>query len=419
MLERRNLLVATLAAVLSACGGGSDPVAPGGDNDDDGAGNPPPVTTTGVFADSVVAGIGYRTATQEGVTNAAGEFEYVDGETVVFFIGDLELPAVAASALVTPLDVFATDDFADRRVVNLARLLQSVDQDGNPDNGIAIAATAAVAATGFMLDFDVTTDDFAANVNVINFVSAAGGTGTLVSAVDALAHLKQLSIVGSWYIFDPNWDVDPADNDSMTIVLMADGTYMEAEGTAFVPGDPGVPGIEYGTYTWNPLTGEMEVDVEFDSNNTWGLSHFDPSIARSGDTISIPYPDASLDELGEGQAFMYALAVDAENPLVGGWKAEIPDEAGQVIVMLFTGEQYSYAEFQSVGPEGIARDEVGGEFGTYTWNEQSGEFIAVPRIDHNGDWGPSHGGQMTVVVDGDTLTLTAEDGQVVTFTRVM
>ena len=44
------------------------------------------------------------------VTNSRGEFKYHPGETVTFFIGDLEFPSVLADERVTPLDMADTDD---------------------------------------------------------------------------------------------------------------------------------------------------------------------------------------------------------------------------------------------------------------------------------------------------------------------
>ncbi|MDX1452573.1 MAG: hypothetical protein R3183_08435, partial [Oleiphilaceae bacterium] len=65
---------------------------------------------TGRLVDSAVAGIQYRTATQSGVTNRHGEFAYLAGETVTFSIGDINLPAVPAGAVITPLDLANADN---------------------------------------------------------------------------------------------------------------------------------------------------------------------------------------------------------------------------------------------------------------------------------------------------------------------
>lgn len=59
--------------------------------------NPVLTQIQGILLDSPVINIGYRAATQEGTTNAQGEFNFVEGETVTFFIGDLEFPDVEAT----------------------------------------------------------------------------------------------------------------------------------------------------------------------------------------------------------------------------------------------------------------------------------------------------------------------------------
>ena len=60
-------LILSSVVLLANCGGG---------------GSDSPSTLTGVFIDSPVINIGYRTATQNGDTNSRGEFKYLAGETV-------------------------------------------------------------------------------------------------------------------------------------------------------------------------------------------------------------------------------------------------------------------------------------------------------------------------------------------------
>ncbi len=60
-----------------------------------------------------------------------GEYDYVDGETVTFFIGDLEFPLVAAG-VVTPLSIANTQDTSNSTVVNMIRLLQTQIKMGTP-----------------------------------------------------------------------------------------------------------------------------------------------------------------------------------------------------------------------------------------------------------------------------------------------
>lgn len=129
--------------LLSGCGGGSrtaNPSLP--------IATESPVTTTnsvtkiGQLVDSPVANIGYRTNTRSGYTNANGEFEYEEGEVVTFFIGDIVFPPSAANTLLTPLNMANSDDILSPTTINIIRLLQSLDADGNPYNGIVIPASA-------------------------------------------------------------------------------------------------------------------------------------------------------------------------------------------------------------------------------------------------------------------------------------
>ncbi len=170
----RNVLVMVLSAGLFACGGG------GG-----GAG---PQTKKGVLLDSPVAGVQYQTATKSGTTNAAGEFDYVDGESVIFSIGGIQFPPVPAKGVVTPLDMAGTTDTNNQTAVNILRLLQTLDSNGNPDDGISISAGVISAAAGVSVDFTQSDVDFAASV--ASFLSAVPGTPALVPSADAQAHFE-------------------------------------------------------------------------------------------------------------------------------------------------------------------------------------------------------------------------------------
>lgn len=154
-MKIKLLITTAIFTILASCGGG-------------GSSNPP---STGTFIDSPVINIGYRTETQNGVTNLRGEFKYFPGETVTFFIGDLELPSVLADEIVTPLDIAGTSDVFHHRVVNIIRLLQSLDKDGNPDNGITITDTAKNNAAA--LDFDLSVIAF----QTLSEVSSLLGNG--------------------------------------------------------------------------------------------------------------------------------------------------------------------------------------------------------------------------------------------------
>jgi hypothetical protein len=103
-----------------------------------------PAALTGVFIDGPVAGITYQTPTLGGMTDVAGTFKYKDGEKVTFSIGNVVLGSVVGKPVLTPLDIVdGAKDTSDQRVVNISVFLQTLDQDGNPENGITISSKTA------------------------------------------------------------------------------------------------------------------------------------------------------------------------------------------------------------------------------------------------------------------------------------
>ncbi|BDY04491.1 hypothetical protein [Ferrimonas sp. YFM] len=173
------LILAAAAALMGGCG-----------SDSDSDPKPPiePDVLTGVFVDSPVGGLTFTTDTQNGTTNAAGEFQYVSGEQVQFSLGGTQFPAVAGGEQVTPLDLFDTDDPTTQAVVNTLRLLQSLDEDGNPDNGISIPA-AVVTALG-EVTIDVTGEQF--ETQMTGAMETAGlDVEDLVSEEEALDHFDE------------------------------------------------------------------------------------------------------------------------------------------------------------------------------------------------------------------------------------
>jgi len=145
---------------------------------------------TGRLIDSAVEGLAYRTETRTGVTNENGEFTYLTGENIIFGLGDLEFPAVTAAQILTPLELAGVEDINDTGVVNMARLLQSLDKDCDPSNGITIDGEAVLSAAGMSIDFE--SPDF--DEDVVNLVSNGGQDDAcqeLVDAEDAVAHFQE------------------------------------------------------------------------------------------------------------------------------------------------------------------------------------------------------------------------------------
>ncbi len=166
---KRTLFTASIAGlgVLHGCGDGN--------------------IQRGVFIDSPVEGLEYRTETRHGYTDADGGFYYKPGETVLFSVGGLRFSEVEAQPTVTPLDIVGTENIEDPEVVNILRLLQSIDVDQNPANGITIPESARenVQAPEFSFSGMVNVDEVISNA----LTQAYGDTREIVGAEQAVEHL--------------------------------------------------------------------------------------------------------------------------------------------------------------------------------------------------------------------------------------
>ncbi|NOX91138.1 MAG: hypothetical protein GXP18_01410, partial [Gammaproteobacteria bacterium] len=177
-------VVISLLLFLSACSSGS--------NSPDNNGT----TQSGAFIDSPVGGLSYTSATRNGITDADGTFNYEENETVTFRIGDITLGSASGAAVVTPVDLVsgATSE-TDPVVTNIARFLQTLDDDENPDNGITISSAVSNLAANKNVDFILSTSDFENNGNVQTVVAdltavTSAGARSLVTATQAQAHLN-------------------------------------------------------------------------------------------------------------------------------------------------------------------------------------------------------------------------------------
>ncbi len=135
-----------------------------------------PDVATGVFA-GPVSGLGYQTPTRTGVTNERGEFRYGAGEAVSFLVGGLVLGTVAGAPRVNLAQLVhrvagKLDKLRDPVVTNLARLIQTLDQEGDPENGVTIAPLVHALIGPMVVDFDQADADPA---KVAGTAAGAGG----------------------------------------------------------------------------------------------------------------------------------------------------------------------------------------------------------------------------------------------------
>lgn len=148
MRPRNGLVFFMLSIVLTACSGGG------------GGGGPAATSSTGTFIDAPVQGLMIQSGTLQGLTSDTGSFQYFPGQPTSFFVGALNLGTVGnlpANAMVTPLNLTQAlnPTINSPGVVNRLMLLQALDEDRDPTNGIVIPAqTLQSAATWPPVDFD-------------------------------------------------------------------------------------------------------------------------------------------------------------------------------------------------------------------------------------------------------------------------
>ena len=95
---------------------------------------------TGHILDSALEGLDWTTGSMSGVTGSDGSFEYRKGDNVTFSLGSISLGSAAkAQGNLTILAlVEGATSVTNNAVTNMARLLQTLDNDEDLTNGITI-----------------------------------------------------------------------------------------------------------------------------------------------------------------------------------------------------------------------------------------------------------------------------------------
>ena len=193
-MHKRTFLVTVFSGILIlGCGGGGG--GPGGSV----VSGDQSVTTleigsigssqvlTGRFIDSPVEGLVYRSASQEGTTASDGSFKYINGEVVEFLISGQPIGQAPGKGLVHISDLtapgFVRPD--SQTSLRIAQVLQTLDADRNPGNGIRIDQSASVWFSIPKLDFTSTDASFSSA-----FAGAVAPDRVLVSTAVAKQHVE-------------------------------------------------------------------------------------------------------------------------------------------------------------------------------------------------------------------------------------
>lgn len=240
--------------------------------------------TTGKLVDAAISGVNYSTSSEKnGTTDENGNYNYEYGDTVEFKLGSLSLGKVKATAIVTPISLAGNSS---SRLQNLLVLLQSLDLDNEPGNGISIPAAAA-AAVSAEIDLEGDPDEFVTSSALQSIREKGGIAGDIKTPAEAKAHFltQGISILstGIWVRFD---------NTTATLIRTSvgnNGEYLYGEAVADDPCDINLvcgnkpvskAGVEYGTAILPELdlrgfkiVGEPIIDTNLQA----GLSHLRPN----------------------------------------------------------------------------------------------------------------------------------------------
>jgi hypothetical protein len=214
------------------------------------------------------------------------------------------------------------------------------------------------------------------------------------------------SMVGGWGTGHYT-DHECVGSEYMSLTFYPNGYYIHWEADDPSESDDNGGGVEYGTYTYDSSSQKLFVSPILDENGCIGLSEDGEQtigqVEVSGDTLTVY--DNGVAEC------TFERVRDGSSSIVGGWGSGYSTDPSDPdsTVTIYPNGYYIYW------------DDDGVEYGTYTYDPSSQEFIATPILDENGFNGPSKDGEQTIwraEVSEDTLTIYDNDVVECIFERV-
>lgn len=228
---KQTAIAAAICLLIVGCGGGSDTETAA------------ETVMTGVFIDAPVQGLGYQTATQQGITNDAGAFNYKQGETVSFYLDGVELGS-AAGATEIPVTMLANTP-------DIARILQSLDT--NPAEGQIDVSSVRLT--------DAQRTSIPRVLNKSIHISQAG-LGDLVDEADVAQHV--ISQLGT-----RQWTGDMVTGQLFMDQYEDGATFLEfdSDNTGRLS-DIGDFGLGWGNYTWGLDANGNTLNIVLDTDDS-------------------------------------------------------------------------------------------------------------------------------------------------------
>jgi len=364
----------------------------------------------GVLLDSPVANIGYKTDSSEGLTDDKGQFPYLPGETVIFFLGGLNFPAVVATGIVTPENIAAGDSITQ---TNILQILQTLDADGNPDNGISIIDGANTAFTDTTLD--ITSAEF--DSNVVTELAIIDDGLSLVNEAQADAHFNNTlksQIVGTWMF---------SEGDGMRNILtfIDDSHYAifhehsDANDDCDDPEGCQIAGSgEFGSYTWDIETKAFTSMVISESDGSGGLGGLAAIASIEDNTLKFLIDDEGS---SESAVVLFSKISNNSNALIGSWVVG-SGNVNNLNILTFLSDS-EYVIFHNANSESYSGEAqaISGEFGRYSLVGTDFSVLST-TVDTDGDGGlydgdnPSGNIDSLVIEPWGDIVLAEPEGEV-------
>ena len=181
MLKNRllQLSILILMFVFTACGGGTSNDTSTQSNIDNTAVKS--TISSAQYVDAPISNVHYQCGTESGVTDDQGIFHFEEGKSCTFTLGKIQLRKILAGMIVQNGVIFEDN-------LLVSRFLQTLDEDGNPDNGITISPAVIKVLDG-KLEIPDTVEEYKALLTELE--KTTGKVYIEVSKEKALKHLKK------------------------------------------------------------------------------------------------------------------------------------------------------------------------------------------------------------------------------------
>jgi hypothetical protein len=211
------------------------------------------------------------------------------------------------------------------------------------------------------------------------------------------------SIVGTWYVAPTS-----GGSDQVAITFFANGTFLVADKGTHANDPTGESGLEWGTYTWNAVTGAVSFNVQINTDGEWGLSHSHITTMTVTDQNILTFTGS------EGSLPVNRL-ISPPNSIIGSWGF------GNSVVFTFLANGTYLLADKGADPNDTS-GHPGIEWGTYTWDPATGALHTTTIVNDDGQWGFARTAGEAIAfgatVSGDSLIITAPDGDGGTLARI-